>query len=206
MKKVTLFFLAFLLSSLVSASEKNMMVRLRGITVNPDESGTPTIIGGSVALSNESVPEVDFSYFFTENLALELILATASHEAGVEGNTNNTSSIDLGTVSLLPPTLTFQYHFNAEKFKPYVGAGINYTHFYGVNNGAVKSVEYDDTFGYALQVGTDYLIGDNLYLNFDVKKAFISTDVTVTTYTNTTVTADVDINPWIVGLGIGTRF
>ena len=206
MKKTMLFILAFLFTSFASAAEKNMMVRLRGIAVNPDESGTPTVIGGSVALSNESVPEVDFSYFFNENLALELILATASHEAGVEGNTNNTSSIDLGTVSLLPPTLTFQYHFNAEKFKPYLGAGINYTHFYGVNNGGVKSVEYDDAFGYAFQVGTDYLIGDNLYLNFDVKKAFISTDVTVTTYTNTTVTADVDIDPWIVGIGIGTRF
>lgn len=37
----------------------------------------------------------------------------------------------VGKVWLLPPTLTFQYHFtDFGAFKPYVGAGVNYTILY----------------------------------------------------------------------------
>ena len=33
---------------------------------------------------------------------------------------------------VLPPTVTLQYHFTPEqKFSPYVGAGLNYSFFYG---------------------------------------------------------------------------
>jgi len=199
--------LLLLVSSIASAAEKNWMMRFRGIMVNPDESGTPTVIGGNANLSNDAVPEVDFTYFFNKNFALELILATSTHTTTVVGATNNTAAVDLGQVSLLPPTLTFQYHNElSKKVRGYVGAGINYTHFYGVKTGGVKSVDYDDSFGYAFQVGADYEIKKDVFINFDIKKVMLSTDLTATTYANTTVTADVDIDPWIVGMGVGYRF
>jgi outer membrane protein len=197
-------FLLFSFLSPAFAADKNWMMRVRGITVNPDESGTPTLIGGEAKLSNESVPEVDFSYFITNNFAVELILATTTHDVYVANSSLN--GLDLGNVSLLPPTLLVQYHHQMNKFKPYVGVGINYTHFYGVKAGELKTVTYDDSFGYAFQLGGDYEIASDVYLNYDIKKVLLSTDLTATTYSNATVTADVDIDPWIVGLGIGYRF
>lgn len=193
-----------LLLSSVSAMSSEMMVRMRAINVMPDESGTPTVIGGDVNLNNASVPEIDFSYFFNDHFALELILATTTHKA----TANNTllNNLDLGDVSLLPPTLTAQYHHQFGKLKPYVGAGLNYTIFYGADSGVAKSVTYENSLGYAFQVGGDYQIGDNLFLNLDIKKLYLSTDVHVSTYANGSVDAEVDIDPLIVGLGIGFKF
>jgi outer membrane protein len=105
---------------------------------------------------------------------------------------------------VLPPTLLAQYHFMADKqFSPYVGAGLNYTVFYNVDPGAFTSVEYDNGFGYALQIGADYKLDEHWMLNADVKKIFLSTDVSVN---NGAVRANVDLDPWVIGLGVGYRF
>jgi outer membrane protein len=191
-----------LLVSAGSVMASDMMVRMRAISVMPVETGS--VAGGDVTISNAAVPELDFSYFFNENFATELILATATHKVGVYDMGG--AGTDLGSVSLLPPTLLAQYHKQFGKFKPYVGAGLNYTIFYGADAGAVKSISYTNSLGYAFQIGADYQIGDNLYLNFDIKKLSLSTDVEAKTYTNTVVKTQVNINPYIVGLGIGYKF
>lgn len=181
----------------------NKMVRMRMINIAPDVSGSPSVVGGDVAISNASVPEVDLSYFFTDKFALELILATAQHR--VNALKTSSGTIDLGEVNLLPPTLLAQYHHSFDKLRAYVGAGINYTMFYDVNPGSVNSVRYDNAIGYAWQVGADYEIAKDLFLNLDVKKLKLATDVRVNS-SGTIVKADVDIDPWIVGLGLGYRF
>jgi outer membrane protein len=152
------------------------------------------------------VPELDFSYFLNKSFALELILATATHSVGAYDTA--VGNLNLGNVSLLPPTLLAQYHHEFGKFKPYVGAGLNYTVFYGADSGSdeIKSISYTNSLGYAFQVGGDYQIGDNLYLNFDIKKLYLSTDVEAITVANAKVKTQVNINPLIVGLGLGYRF
>lgn len=98
-----------------------------------------------------------------------------------------------------------QYHFSdLGIWKPYLGAGINYTHFFNEDAGSsVTSAEYDDSVGLALQAGVDYAIDDHWQLNLDVKKIWINTDVA---FSNGTIAADVDINPLLVGMGVGYRF
>ncbi len=173
------------------------LVRLRALDVVPQESSDVSI-GGKVGLSSNVVPEVDVSYFFTPNLALELIAATTKHNVKLKG------SADLGDVWLLPPTLTLQYHFTqSDLVKPYVGAGINYTHFYNADPGALDSAHYSDSFGSVLQAGFDIPIKNNWYFNMDVKKIWLSTDVS---FNRGAVTANVDIDPWIFGTGFGYRF
>lgn len=198
---------------------KRWQVRLRGIGVMPNESAKIGIIGGDVAISNAIVPELDFTYFFTKNFAAELILGTAKHNVNTVGSDISaiggptSFDVDLGSVMLLPPTLTAQYHFfplKEKKFKPYVGAGVNYTLFYNVKEGdVVKAVEYDNAIGFAAQIGFDVMFDDTFFVNFDVKRLFLKTDVTVDA-TNLAeglvIPAEVEINPWIVGLGFGMKF
>ena len=198
---------------------KRWQVRLRGIGVMPNESAKIGIIGGDVAISNALVPELDFTYFFTENFAAELILGTAKHDVNTVGSDISaiggptSFNVDLGSVMLLPPTLTAQYHFfplKERKFKPYVGAGINYTLFYNIKEGdVVKDIEYDNAIGFAAQIGFDVMFDDTFFVNFDVKRLFLKTDVTVDA-TNLAeglvIPAEVEINPWIVGLGFGMKF
>jgi outer membrane protein len=203
------------------------MVRGRVIGVIPDESGDLSVGGtalvGDVEIEDQYVPELDITYFFNENIAAELILAVTPHEVsavGVEVPTVGTLDVDLGEVWLLPPTLTLQYHFtDFGQFKPYVGAGINYTHFFNEDEGpTADSISYDASFGGAIQAGFDYDFDGapgGWSFNADVKKVWISPEVDVDLTTalgealeadSVIINADVDINPTIIGVGFGYKF
>ncbi|KCZ56293.1 hypothetical protein HY29_09590 [Hyphomonas beringensis] len=201
-----------------SADENPWMVRGRVIGVLPDESGDLSVagapLGGDVEISNQYVPELDITYFFTKNIAAELILGVTPHDVKATNVAAvNGANVDLGDVTLLPPTLTLQYHFvNDSQWKPYVGAGVNATFFFNEDEGPVADgIDYDPSYGFALQAGVDYdLDGEpgGWAINADIKKIWINTDVTVdfTTALSATVDADVDINPLVVGLGLGYKF
>jgi outer membrane protein len=184
--------------------------RLRAITVAPDESADITPIGGDADISTTTVPEFDITYFFTDNIAAELILGVTPHD--VMAVDTALGDVDLGGVTLLPPTLTVQYHFNPDgQIRPYAGVGVNYTLFFNEDlpSGTVlDSIDYDPSLGFALQVGADYMLNDRWFINADLKKVWINTDVTIDATTNLSavVTADADINPWIFGVGIGWRY
>lgn len=215
MRKVVVFLVmvAFALPNFVKAQDTTpnqdfnpWQFRLRGIVVAPNESADIEAIGGDVSISTAVVPELDISYFFNENWSLELILATAKHD--VEAVGTSAGDIDLGHVWLLPPTLTAQYHFTGGDLVPYLGAGPNLTFFYGVDEGPVADeVDYDTTVGFAVQGGFDFMLNDKWFLNMDVKKMFLGTDATIdaTTALGATVGAEVDINPWIFGFGVGVK-
>jgi outer membrane protein len=202
MKKILLSTVAALaLSSPAFAADDfkagDFLIRARALGVVPDESGRVSN-GDSVSINNSVVPELDFTYFFTPNISAELIAAVTPHDV------KTSSGIDAGSSWLLPPTLTLQYHFTQiDSIKPYVGAGVNYTHFFNADAGALNSVKYDDSFGGALQVGVDVPIKDNWYFNVDVKKVFISTTAK---FSPSGVRADVDIDPWLIGVGFGYKF
>jgi outer membrane protein len=228
MKKVVLAAMALSLFSInfVSAQQENKepefkrwMIRARGVGVVPQESANISTIGGDVSISNTFIPELDFTYFFTKNLAAELILGTSKHDVHTTGSDISavggptSANVDLGSVRLLPPTLMVQYHFFpfAEKvFKPYVGAGINYTIFYDVKAGnTVQDVKYDNAVGYGFQLGFDLMVTDKFFINADIKKLFLNTDATVNASNlapGLSIPADVDINPLLLGFGIGMKF
>lgn len=196
--------LAGLAAGTASAGDGPWQLRLRAIGVLPDEDvDVSAPVGGSASIDGSVAPELDITYFVTDRLAAELILATMRHHVRHEP-----TNLDLGHVWLLPPTLTLQYHPLPDdpRVRPYVGIGVNYTIFYGADAPGGLDVEYDDGFGYAFQIGADVPIGESgLLFNVDVKKVFLSTDLRVTPLAGTT-RADVDIDPWIVGVGLGWRF
>lgn len=211
MKKIILsIVLGTLFFSNVNAQEnaktndfKKWQARFRWVSVLPNESATIGTIGGDVEIGKNFIPELDFTYYFTQNIAAELILGKTNHD--VKAVNTALGNVNLGDVWLLPPTLTLQYHFNISDFKPYVGAGVNYTIFYDANPGAVVDVDYENSFGYALQLGFDYDLDDTWFLNVDAKYIGLSTDVSVNAGV-ATVPAEVDINPLLIGFGVGMRF
>jgi len=212
--KLRLLSLSVILSALTSqaalaksSDSYDWIIRSRAVFVKTDTSSKVSTLGGHVAASTDQVPELDFTRFITPNIAAELILATTQHNIALKGSgTNETSS--LGSVRLLPPTLTLQYHANPTgTFRPYVGAGLNYTFFYGAKtpystNTQITSMKYQDHLGYALQAGFDYMIDERFGVNFDVKKIFLKTNVQV----NNLYTAQVRLDPWLIGGGVSYRF
>lgn len=187
-----------------SSVDDPWLIRIRALSVMPDADGTTVPLGGQVEIENQIVPELDISYFFTENFAVEAIFAVTPHDVSVENSV--AGNVDLGDVWLLPPTITAQYHFSPRAaFRPYVGVGINYTMFFNEDAGATDSIEYSDEFGWALNAGFDVPINETWFANVDVKKLFLETDVRVNAG-GLTVVSDVTIDPWIIGVGVGRRF
>lgn len=183
------------------------MIRGRALAVIPQEKaslniGGAPIVGGKVDISNSAVPELDISYFFTRNIAVELILGVTPHNVKGAGVL---AGAKIGSAWLLPPTLTLQYHFtDFGAFKPYVGMGVNYTVFLDEKaKGGLASFDLKDSFGLALQGGFDYMIDQHWGINVDVKKIFLEPKVKVN---NGLISGKVRIDPWLIGAGVTYRF
>lgn len=182
------------------------MIRARGIGVFPlNSSSSISVIGGHVDATNTGAPEVDFSYFLTDNIAVELIAATTRHDISAV-NSALGSRAAVGSVWVLPPTLTVQYHFMPhERFSPYIGAGINATFFYSAHaaGGAVHSLGFDNNVGAVIQAGVDYNLAGHWFLNADVKQIFLNTTASIN---GGAIKAKTALNPLVIGAGIGYRF
>jgi outer membrane protein len=182
------------------AEQSPWMVRARAVHLDPADKSDP--VGGvgasdRIGVSSKTIPEVDISYFFSPNLSAELVLTyPQKHDVTLDG-------AKIGTFKHLPPTLLAQYRFMPDaQLNPYVGAGINYTTMSKVDllNGA-GGLEHK-SFGLALQAGVDYKIDKNWSLNFDVKKVQIRSDV----FISGAKVSNVQVDPWLVGVGVGYRF
>lgn len=217
MKKLLLALFVVAFSVNMNAQESNdfdkWKMRFRVITVAPNPSATIGVIGGDAEISTAFVPEIDFTYFLNEKWALELILGTAKHDVNTTDSNLTviggpaSAEVDLGSIWLLPPTLTLQYHFGGDSFQPYAGAGLNYTIFYNHDpaSGGGLDVDFENSLGFALQLGFDYELNDKWFLNFDAKYLFLNTDIVVDP-SSLAIPAAVDINPFIIGVGAGFNF
>lgn len=189
----------------------NFMIRALASGVLPDTdasvfAGGALIPGANADVSDEVIPATTLTYFFTDHIAVELFCCFAKHE--VDGTGTIAGLGEIADTWIFPPALTAQYHFNTEgKFKPYVGAGLQYIAFFdegvGQNLLGATSVEIDEAVGFTLQAGVDFSLGNGWYLNADVKKTWLNTDVK---WNGTGVKADLDLDPLIVSAGFGYRF
>jgi len=186
--------------SLSAMAETPWMVRARAVHLDPADKSDP--VGGTGAadrfgVSSKTIPELDISYFFTPNIAAELVLTYPQrHDLTLDGS-------KIGTFKHLPPTLLAQYHFAPDaKISPYVGAGVNWTTFSKnrMLNGAA-SLEHD-SLGLAVQAGVDVKLGGNWSLNFDVKKLRLRSDVLL----SGAKASAVQVDPVLLGIGVGYRF
>ena len=174
---------------------------VRARAVNLDSANKDTT-GLDLNVNNKVIPEVDISYFITPNIAAELIL-TYPQKHDLKSNGSN-----IGSLKHLPPTLSLQYHFApTASFRPYVGVGVNYTHFSSVEFApavvaALKPSIKSDSYGLSVQAGADFEVAKNLYLNVDIKKVQIGTKV----YSNGTEVGKFKVDPLLVGIGLGMRF
>lgn len=168
------------------------VVRARALNL---QSANKDTTGLKLSVNDKTFPEVDIGYFFTPNLAVELVLTYPQKHDIRAGGTK------IGTLKHLPPSLLLQYHFDAPGFKPYVGAGLNYTRFSSVHLPAGVGID-KNSWGAALQVGMDIPLAKNLYLNVDVKKVYIQTDV----FAGGVKAGTFKVDPVLFGIGLGYRF
>lgn len=161
--------------------------------------------------SNSSIVSVDDgttlvfngTYFFSPNIGLEVLAAAPfSHDIKLLADGSK-----VGETKQLPPTISLQYHFDTNSaFKPYVGAGLNYTLFFDEETtGALAgtSLDLDPSFGLAAQLGADFDISDSMFVNLDVRWIDIETEASVSVVG---LNFDVDVDPMVYSLTLGWKF
>lgn len=217
-----------------SSNPANSKWRIRGrlIGIIPDDDstridlearGTRTPLAAGVKVDAAVVPELDITYMITPHIGVELIAGIANHDVSVDGNDPLLGGV-LGVgddfkifdVWVLPPTLTLQYHFMpSARLRPYAGVGVNYTAFLWNDAtdrlertlGSPVDVDTSSSWGWAAQFGFDYDISGNWFANFDVKYIDIETTASLLVKNlGAGLRVKSDINPWVVGAGIGYRF
>lgn len=176
-----------------AAQEGPWLVRARIVNLDPANKDST---GLDLSVNSKIIPEVDISYFFTPNIAAELILTYP------QKHTLSAGAAEIGNLKHLPPTLSAQYHFtDLGAFKPYVGLGLNYTAFSSVHLPAGVTIK-KNSFGLAYGVGFDYELSKGFYLNVDVKKVHIKTKVSA----GGTELGTFKVDPVLFGVGLGWRF
>lgn len=200
------------------------LIRGRIINVSPnDDSGTLWTeaagnIGEGVTVDDDTVPELDITYMLAPHWGIELILGYSEHTVRSDSSAGavvgSLGSKDVIDAKVLPPTLTLQYHFSPNSnIRPYIGAGINYTHFFDekVPNKSGLSVsgddvELDDSWGLAAQIGVDIAVNDVWFVNLDLKYLDIDTTAKFKGTAVGRAEIDADIDPFVFGIGIGRSF
>ncbi|MFS8113271.1 OmpW family protein [Rhizobium jaguaris] len=188
-----------------ATSQSPWQIRLRALGVTTRDSGhVDGVAGSDLSYSNTVIPEFDISYFFNDNIAAELILGTTYVK--VHGSGSIAGLGEIGKTWLLPPTLTLQYHFtDFGAFRPYVGAGVNYTLFYDQSGKSARSLDVKNSFGVALQAGFDYMLDEHWGLNVDAKKIFLRPDFDANVG-GAHVSGKANLDPWLIGAGVSYRF
>lgn len=186
---------AFTLATLPAAHAQDSgdwIVRARALHLDSaDKDNT----GLDLSLKNKTFPEVDITYFFTPNIAAELVLTyPQKHDLRASGD-------KIGSLKHLPPTLSLQYHFTGMSFRPYLGAGINYTRFSSVDLPAGVDIDRS-SWGLALGAGVDVPVGNGWLVNVDVKKVQIRTDVSAAGSN----LGSFKVDPLLFSVGFGKRF
>lgn len=182
-------------------------VTTRLSTVAPAEKGaivttaTGAATGLNVAVNDDTVPTLGFTYFITDHWAAEAILGTSQHEIRAVGGTTN---VAVHKTWVLPPVITLQYRFNAyDRVTPYIGAGVNYMDWYSGKDENGFTVKLKSGAGTAVQAGADIALTGRWVLNIDYKKIFYKTDAAINA---NALHSKVKLDPSVASLGIGYKF
>ncbi|MFB0962032.1 MAG: OmpW family outer membrane protein [Pseudomonas sp.] len=176
-------------------------------------------LGGQASINNDTQLGLNFAYMVTDHWGIELLAATPfSHDVSIKG----TNAVDgkLGSFKHLPPTLSAVYYPLDSKsaFQPYIGAGINYTWFFdeSVSSGAkagdnqaglpINSLNIKNSWGWAAQIGADYMLTDKLMLNGQIRYIDIDTSAYVDVAGVARAKVNIDVEPLVYMVGLGYKF
>ena len=172
-------------------------------------------LGGKASLDNDTQLGLNFAYMVTDHWGVELLAATPfKHDVTIKGTKGGAADGKLGSLKHLPPTLSAVFYplDAGNKFQPYAGLGINYTWFFdekvssAAKAGGFNNFRVQNSWGWAAQLGADYMLTDNLMLNGQVRYIDIDTNAYVNVGNNARAKVKVNVEPLVYMVGLGYKF
>lgn len=183
----------------VSAAEKGILgVSVGALQIRPHVDSP--VVGADAV--NQTIPVLNFHFYlpwFDERLSLNTALGVTRHRFSAGGAT-------LGSASMVPLNLTLQYRFMppGNALSPYVGIGANHTVFSRQRGPVFETLRtFKDSMGPVFQAGFDYWFDKTYFVNVDVRKFYIDTEVVPV---GGSKIEKIDLDPVTVGLAVGVRF
>ncbi len=203
---------ALMSTNVLAHKEGDIIIRAGAAMVSPNDSSGDVLntSGSKFGVDSDTQLGLTIGYMITDNISFEVLAATPfSHTI----STNHGGLGDIADTKHLPPTFMLQYYFGDadSDFRPYVGAGINYTVFFDEElnstgkNAGLSDLSLDDSWGLAANIGADYMLNDDWFLNASVWYADIDTTAKYKAG-GTTYSTDVTIDPWVFMVGGGYQF
>jgi outer membrane protein len=169
-------------------------------------SGIGVPPGADVSINGAWTALFTYERMFTPNIGLEIVIGippktTADATGSISFLGNNILS-----AKAVAPTLLLNYHFGTpeDKWRPYVGVGINYTQFTSIQSRLGWDVQMGDSWGWAAQGGIAYALDKNWGLFASVAYSDVKSNVVATSAT--VLTATVDFKPWVYTFGVSYGF
>ena len=200
------------LIALAGAAQAQDNVLKFGVTRYDTNSKTTGIQGigippGADATTGDATTVI-FVYerMLTPNIGAELVLgippkitASATGSAAFLGEVLSARNV--------APTFLVNYYFGdpANKWRPYLGAGINYTRFTDIQTTLPNTTaDMSDSVGLALQAGISYAASKNWGLFASVARVDVESDLVAVN--STVLTTTIDFRPVTYSAGLWYRF
>lgn len=169
------------------------------------KAGGATVPGANISIGSHYTGTLELGYSFTPNWAVGF---TGGYPPtiDIQGAGTLAGLGKLGSITYGPTALTLQYTFNElGRIKPYVGAGPMFMFVLNNKDAALKDLKVKSAVGAVLQAGIDFDVADNWGVYVDVKKGYLRTKSTGN-LGGAPISADVKLDPLVVGAGVKFRF
>lgn len=162
--------------------------------------------GADAETGNATTLLLTYERLFTPNVGLELVIGVPPKIKAKATGTVAFLGDDVLSARNVAPTLILNYHFGSDgdRFRPYLGAGINYTKFTDVKSKLAPDVKMSDSTGLVVQAGLDYAFDKTWGLfasvaRVDTKSKLVASGTTV-------LTTEIDFRPVTYSFGLSYRF
>ena len=174
--------------------------RTNGVTGIGVPAGADAQTGDAVTLLFE------YERYLTPNWGVELALGLPPRIKAKATGSVAFLGDDILSAKNVTPTLFVNYHFGAtgDRWRPYIGLGINYTRFVGIESRLASDVRMSDSVGPAGKVGLEYVLSSQWSLFASVSALRVKTDLVASG--STVLQTTIDLRPVVYSFGAAFRF
>jgi outer membrane protein len=169
-------------------------------------SGVGVPPGADADTGNATTVIFTYERLLTPNFGIELALGIPPRlQANATGSVAFLGD-DVLSAKIVAPTVFLNYHFGAPRdtWRPYVGAGINYTRFVSIQSKLSSTAEMSDSWGWAVQGGMEYVLNEQWSLFGSVSALKVKSDLVASGATVLQTT--IDFRPVVYTIGAAYKF